>query len=73
MAKKQTKKRTTSTPPMGIGQLFVYILLAIIGFWLVGLILDVAKWVMEVALFVGLLVVIVWLISQYLRSNQPKR
>lgn len=73
MAKKQTKKQAISTPPMGIGQLFLYILLAIIGFWLVGLILDVAKWVMEVALCVGLLVVIVWLIGQYLRSNRPKR
>lgn len=72
MAKKQTKK-TAVSQPMSIGQLFIYVLLAIIAFWILGVVLDIAKWLVEIVLVAGLIVVIAWLLNQYWVQNKPKR
>lgn len=57
---------------MSITQLFLYILLAIVIFWILRLILNVAKWLMGAALIVGLIVAIVWLINQYWVGKQKR-
>lgn len=51
-------------------KLLLYIGLAIIGFWLLGLLLDFAKWVVDIALVVGLVLVIISLINQYFETKK---
>lgn len=73
MAKKQTKKLVLSNKPMSIWQLFLFIILAIVVFWLLGLILDFAKWLMDIVLVAALIVAIAWMVNQYLLSSQKHK
>ncbi len=73
MAKKQTKKVASSNVAMSIWQLGIYIFIAIVLFWLLGLALDLAKWLLKVGLFVSLIVTIAWLVNAYLTSQKRSR
>lgn len=55
---------------MNFMKLLFYIGLAIIGFWVLGLLLDFAKWILEISLIVGLVLVIISLINQYYESKK---
>lgn len=57
---------------MKFSTLIFYIGLAIIGFWLLGLLFKLASWALHIALIVGLVLVILSLINQYF-SNKRKR
>lgn len=54
---------------MKISQLLLYIGLAILGFWLLGFVLELAKWAIDIALIIGLILVIVSLLNQYYESK----
>lgn len=59
---------------MKLSQLILYIGLAILGFWLLGLLLDLAEGVIGIVLVVGLVLVILSLLNQYYQSHKtPKK
>jgi len=71
MAKKQNSKMSKA---MSGWQLFWYMLLTIVGFAVLRVILDATKWLLDIALIVGFVVVIIWLINAYWVSNyKPRR
>jgi uncharacterized membrane protein len=47
--------------------------MATLGFWLLVLTLEIAKWVAEVALIAGLVVVVILLIKQYLGQKRRSK
>jgi hypothetical protein len=57
---------------MTFGRLLLSIGLAIVGFWLLGLVLTIAAWVLDVALIIGLILVIFSLINMYSVGKKRK-
>ncbi|MFA6050635.1 MAG: hypothetical protein WC761_05570 [Candidatus Paceibacterota bacterium] len=57
---------------MTFGKLLLSIGLAIVGFWLLGLVLTIAAWVLDVALIIGLILVIISLINMYIEGKKRK-
>lgn len=57
---------------MKLTQLLLYIGIAILGFWLLGLLLKIAAWLAEIALVVGLILIIVALIGRYYDHHKAK-
>lgn len=57
---------------MKLSNLLLYIVLAIIGFWLLSFAVKLAGWVIEIVLVVGLVLVIISLVSQYFDSQKTK-
>ncbi|MGB4759089.1 MAG: hypothetical protein WBP26_03445 [Candidatus Saccharimonadales bacterium] len=58
---------------MKFSQLLLYVLLVIIGFWILGIALSIAKWLIEIALFVTFVLVIVYLVNRFYESHKNKK
>lgn len=58
---------------MKLPQLFLYIGLAILGFWALNLAFKLATWVAELSLVIGLVLVIIGLINEYYEARMRKR
>lgn len=50
---------------MKLTQLMLYIGLAIIGFWLVSLLFKLAVWAVDIALIIGLVLILIALVEAY--------
>lgn len=50
---------------MKLSRLVLAIIIAVVAFWLLGIILKIALWLLNVVLFVGLVVVIALLLERY--------
>lgn len=55
---------------MKFSRMLLTIGLAIIGFWVVGILLNLAKWIIELALIIGLVLVILSIINNYWQSTK---
>lgn len=53
--------------------LLLYIGLAILGFYILGFILNIAAWLLDVALTIGVLLIIVALINKYYDSRKTAK
>ncbi len=73
MAKKPAKSKTSQRKPMSIWQLFFYIFLAVGAFWLLSLVLDFAKWLLNIALVAGFIVVVVRLVDEYWMGSRSRK
>ena len=52
----------------------LYIGLAILGFYLLGFVLDLAAWALDIALVIGLILVVVAILNKFYDSRKhPKR
>lgn len=63
---KSVKNNSSFSGEITFSRLLFYICMATLGFWLLVLTLEVAKWVAEIALVTGLVIVVILLIKQYL-------
>lgn len=58
---------------MNLSKLLLYIGLAIIGFWVLGFLLKLTAAILDIALIVGLVLVVIWLVNEYItkKNNTP--
>ena len=57
---------------MKLSQLLLAIGVVIIAFWVLGFLLKLAGWLIEIALIVGVILVIVALVNRYYQQRSPK-
>lgn len=57
---------------MKFSRLVIAIIIAIGAFWLLGFILKIAMWLLNIILFVGLIAVIVLLLERYANGKRRK-
>tara|TARA_B100001123_G_scaffold402931_1_gene490933 strand:+ start:1004 stop:1186 length:183 start_codon:yes stop_codon:yes gene_type:complete len=57
---------------MKLSQLLLAIGVVIIAFWVLGFLLKLAGWLIEIALIVGVILVIVALVNRYYEQRSPK-
>jgi hypothetical protein len=54
--------------------LMLYIGLAILGFYLIGFVLNLAAWALDIALTIGLILVVIALLNKFYESKKnPKK
>lgn len=58
---------------MKVSQLFFYIALAIIGFWLLGVAFKLAAWVLDIGLIVALVVVLLAIVNEFWQSRKTAK
>ncbi|MDN5274585.1 MAG: hypothetical protein JWP06_486 [Candidatus Saccharibacteria bacterium] len=55
---------------MNFRTLMLYIGLAVLGFYIIGFILDLAAWALDITLTVGLVLVVIALINKFYESRK---
>lgn len=58
---------------MGFTKLLLYIGVAILGFWLLGLLLKLATWIIDIVLVVGLVLVILSFVNEYYENKKKTK
>lgn len=56
---------------MKVSQLFFYIALAIIGFWLLGVLLKLAQWILDIGLVIALVIVLIAIVNEFFKGRKP--
>lgn len=55
---------------MNFRTLMLYIGLAVLGFYIIGFLLDLAAWALDITLTVGLVLVVIALINKFYESRK---
>lgn len=58
---------------MKFSRLVLAIGIAVLAFWVLGLLLKLAGWLIEIALIVGLILVIISLVDQYYQRRKSTK
>lgn len=58
---------------MKISRLILAIIIAVVAFWLLGIILKLTLWLLNIVLFVGLVIVIALLLEHYFENKKTHR
>ena len=61
------------TDDMTFRTLVLYIGFAILGFYILGFVLNLASWALDIALITGLVLVIIALVSKYYDSKKRSK
>lgn len=55
---------------MSLVKLIIWIILTLIGFWLLRVVFNIATWAVDLTLIIATVLAVLWLVWQYMESNK---